>query len=345
MPNLQPFHTFHIAAQAHKIIQVQTLEQLQQAWQAAQAENLPTLILGQGSNVLFLEDFNGIVIVNRLQGITHREDEDFHYLHVNAGENWHHLVQWSLTQNIRGLENLALIPGCAGSAPIQNIGAYGVEFKDLCEYVEVLDQHRIETFCLTARQCEFGYRESIFKHRYRHGYVITAVGLKLTKNWQPILKYGSLVDFNAQTVTAKQVFDEVCHIRQSKLPNPDEWGNAGSFFKNPIVSAQQFNELKKHAEHYALEIPHYPQSDGSVKLAAGWLIDRCNLKGYRIGAAAVHEKQALVLINKGNATGAEVVALARHIRQTVAAKFGVYLQPEVRFIGQNGEVNGEQAIS
>ena len=294
MQSLQPFHTFNIPANAREIIEATSIEHIQQAWQKAQAEKLPVLFLGQGSNMLFLEDFQGIVIVNRLSGIQHTEDSDYHYLHVNGGENWHQLVEWSLSQGINGLENLALIPGCAGSAPIQNIGAYGVEFKDVCDYVDVLNLNSGEQFRLRASECEFGYRESIFKHRYAQGYVITAVGLKLAKNWQPILKYGSLVNFDPQQVE---------------------------------------------------NLPHFPQPDGSVKLAAGWLIDQCHLKGFQIGGAAVHQQQALVLINKGNATGQDVVKLAHHIRQTVADKFGVYLQPEVRFMGANGEVNSEQAIS
>ena len=161
----------------------------------------------------------------------------------------------------------------------------------MCDYVDVLNLNTGEQFRLQANECEFGYRESIFKHRYAQGYVITAVGLKLAKNWQPILKYGSLVNFDPQTVTAKQVFDEVCHIRRSKLPDPKEFGNAGSFFKNPVVSAEQFAKIQKQVEN----LPHFPQPDGSVKLAAGWLIDQCHLKGFQIGGAAVHQQQALVL--------------------------------------------------
>ncbi|BFU60160.1 MULTISPECIES: UDP-N-acetylmuramate dehydrogenase [Rodentibacter] len=341
MQSLQPFHTFHIPVYAREIIEAHSIEQIQQVWQCAKSKNLPILFLGQGSNMLFLEDFDGVVILNRLFGIKHKHDEHFHYLHINGGENWHNLVKWSLAQGIYGLENLALIPGCVGSAPIQNIGAYGVEFKDVCDYVEVLDLTTSTLFRLNAEECEFGYRESIFKHRYQQGYVITAVGLKLKKNWRPVLKYGSLVNFDPQSVTAKQVFDEVCQIRQSKLPNPDEFGNAGSFFKNPVVSAAQFAGIQKQVEN----LPHFSQPDGSVKLAAGWLIDQCNLKGFQIGGAAVHENQALVLINKANATGNDVIKLAHHIRKTVAEKFGVYLQPEVRFIGKNGEVNSENAIS
>ncbi|MBF0751397.1 MULTISPECIES: UDP-N-acetylmuramate dehydrogenase [Pasteurellaceae] len=341
MQSLQPFHTFHIPVEAHKIIEVKALEDLKQTWAEALAQNLPILFLGQGSNMLFLENFKGVVIINHLLGISYKQDDDFHYLHVNAGENWHNLVKWSLEQGIYGLENLALIPGCAGSAPIQNIGAYGVEFKDFCNYVEVLNLNTNELCRLSAEDCAFGYRESVFKHHYQTGYVITAVGLKVAKNWQPVLKYGSLVNFDPKTVTAKQIFDEVCRIRQNKLPNPNELGNAGSFFKNPVVTAEQFAEIQKQAEN----VPHFPQADGSVKLAAGWLIDQCHLKGFQIGGAAVHEKQALVLINKGNATGKDVVKLAHYVRKTVAEKFGVFLQPEVRFIGKDGEVDSEKAIS
>ena len=184
MQSLQPFHTFNISANAREIIEATSIEQIQQAWQKAQAEKLPVLFLGQGSNMLFLEDFQGMVIVNRLSGIQHTEDSDYHYLHVNGGENWHQLVEWSLSQGINGLENLALIPGCAGSAPIQNIGAYGVEFKDVCNYVDVLNLNSGEQFRLQANECEFGYRESIFKHRYAQGYVITAVGLKLATDFK-----------------------------------------------------------------------------------------------------------------------------------------------------------------
>ena len=162
MQSLQPFHTFNIPANAREIIEATSIEQIQQAWQKAQAENLSVLFLGQGSNMLFLEDFQGVVIVNRLSGIQHTEDSDYHYLHVNGGENWHQLVEWSLSQGMGGLENLALIPGCAGSAPIQNIGAYGVEFKDVCDYVDVLNLNTGEQFRLQASECEFGYRESIF---------------------------------------------------------------------------------------------------------------------------------------------------------------------------------------
>jgi len=341
MENLTPFHTFGVPAFAKNIVEITDLATFQRQWADCHTKHEPVLFLGQGSNVLFLADFQGTVFINRLKGISQREDEHYHYLHVQGGENWHELVKFSLAQGIGGLENMALIPGCAGTAPVQNIGAYGVEFKDVCDYVDVLNLHTGEVFRLTALACEIGYRERVFKHQFAHGYFITAVGLKLAKQWQPKLGYGSLTQFEAATVTPMQIFEEVCHVRQSKLPDYKKWGNAGSFFKNPTISAQLATNL---LQEYT-NMPHFPQADGSVKLAAGWLIDQCGLKGYQIGGAAVHENQALVIINKGNATGCDVLELAHHIRQSVARKFDVWLQPEVRFIGECGEIDAVKAIS
>lgn len=338
MQSLTPFHTFHLPAQASEIIPFTSTEQLFHEWQKAHQAARPILILGQGSNVLFLDDFDGVVLVNQLKGIAHREDEAFHYLTVQGGENWHALVKWTLENGIAGLENLALIPGVAGSAPIQNIGAYGVEFERACDFVEVLNLHTGEVFCLNKTECGFGYRESVFKHQYAQGYAIVAVGLKLPKAWQPVLSYGSLTQFDPATVTPLEVFNEVCAVRSSKLPNPDEFGNAGSFFKNPVIDSVKFAEIQTAFPH----IPHYPQADGRVKLAAGWLIDQCDLKGFQVGGAAVHTQQALVLINKENATGQDVMQLAKAVRAKVRAKFGVELHPEVRFMGRNGEVNSEE---
>lgn len=336
--SLTPFHTFHLPVSAKQIIAIHSLPQLQEAWQYATAQNEPVLLVGQGSNLLFLEDFEGTVLLNQLQGITHTQDDHFHYLQVAGGENWHELVKWTLAQGIFGLENLALIPGCAGSAPIQNIGAYGVEFEKVCDFVEVLNLDTGELFRLSREECEFGYRESVFKHRYQQGYAIVAIGLKLAKDWQPVLSYGSLAQFDPQQVTAQQIFDEVCAVRSAKLPNPAEFGNAGSFFKNPIVPMAKLVEIQ--ASYPA--VPYYPQADGKVKLPAGWLIDQCQLKGFQIGGAAVHTQQALVLINKENATGGDVLALATEVRRQVRDKFGVDIQPEVRFIGKLGEVDSEQ---
>lgn len=336
--SLTPFHTFRLPAKASKIIEFSSAEELLSEWRKATKTNRPVLILGQGSNVLFLEDFDGVVLVNKLKGIRHSEDKDFHYLHVQAGENWHELVKWSLRHGIAGLENLALIPGVTGSAPIQNIGAYGVEFERVCDFVDVLNLRTGERFRLSKAECGFGYRDSVFKHQYADGFAIISVGLKLAKAWKPVLNYGSLSKFDPQTVTPGQIFDEVCAVRASKLPNPAEVGNAGSFFKNPVIEFAKFAQIQTAYPN----IPHYPQADGSVKLAAGWLIDQCALKGFRIGGAAVHTQQALVLINKENATGRDVAELAKAVRRRVREKFDVDLHPEVRFIGRNGEVNGEE---
>lgn len=335
--SLTPFHTFHLPAAAREIIDIHSAAEWLSAWQKAKAENTPVLVLGQGSNVLFLEDFDGVVLRNRLLGIQHSEDDDFHYLYVQGGENWHELVKWSLSREMGGLENLALIPGCVGSAPIQNIGAYGVEFEQVCDFVEVLDLNKGETFRLTKQACHFGYRESIFKHRYKDGYVILAVGLKLAKAWKPVLSYGSLTELDPKTVTPQQIFDEVCAVRSAKLPNPDEFGNAGSFFKNPVIPLAEFARIQTAYP----DIPHYPQADG-VKLPAGWLIDRCELKGFQVGGAAVHRLQALVLINQSGATGQDVLRLAGEVRRRVREKFDVEIHPEVRFIGRQGEVDSEQ---
>lgn len=339
MQTLTPYHTFHLNAYAKQIIPITSAEQWVQEWNNAQTQGLPVLILGQGSNVLFLEDFDGVVLLNQLKGITHTEDADFHYLHVQGGENWHELVRRTLAQGIGGLENLALIPGCVGSAPIQNIGAYGVEFEQFCDFVEVLNLTSGDIFRLDCNACQFGYRDSIFKQQYQTGYVIISVGLKLPKAWQPVLNYGSLTALDPQTVTPQQIFDEVCAVRSAKLPNPDEFGNAGSFFKNPVIGFAEFSAIQTAYP----DLPHYPQADGSVKVPAGWLIDRAGLKGFQLGGAAVHTQQALVLINKNNANGQEVLMLAREVRRQVREKFGIDIHPEVRFIGQTGEVNSEQA--
>lgn len=335
--SLTPFHTFHLNVYAKHIVEVNTIETLKRQWQQVMQQDEPILLLGQGSNVLFLDDFAGTVLLNRLKGIAHYEDEHYHYLTVAGGENWHELVKWTLDRKIAGLENLALIPGCVGSAPIQNIGAYGMEFEQICDFVDVLELASGQIFRLSKAECEFGYRESVFKHQYQQGYAIISVGLKLAKAWQPILSYGSLAEFDPQAVTSQQIFAEVCAIRSAKLPNPDELGNAGSFFKNPIISLAKLTELQTACPH----IPHYPQADGTVKLPAGWLIDQCQLKGFQLGGAAVHTEQALVLVNKNNATGQDILALAKVVRAKVREKFGVDIHPEVRFIGKKGEVDSE----
>jgi UDP-N-acetylmuramate dehydrogenase len=339
--SLKSFNTFSLEVNAAKIVTVDTVDQLVSAWNDAKLACLPVLLLGEGSNVLFLEDFAGVVILNRIKGIVVTDECDCWSVHVGAGENWHHLVRYTLDQQITGLENLAMIPGCVGSAPIQNIGAYGVELQSVCQYVDLLDLNTGIVKRIDSSECQFGYRESIFKHHYRDGYAIVAVGFRLNKKWNPVLTYGDLVKLDRKTVTAQQVFAAVCAMRSSKLPDPRVTGNAGSFFKNPIVEAEKARFIK---ESYP-KAPLFEQPDGSVKLAAGWLIDQCELKGFRIGGAAVHQQQALVLINVGNATSRDIRALARHVRVQVAEKFAIWLEPEVRFISSHGEVNAVEALS
>lgn len=339
--SLKPWNTFGIDCHAQRIVCAESTQQLVAAWQAAVQDQQPVLILGEGSNVLFLEDFAGTVIINRIAGIEVHEQADAWLIHVGAGENWHKLVQFTLEHGMPGLENLALIPGCAGSSPIQNIGAYGVELQYVCDYVDCVELSSGTSQRLSSQACRFGYRDSIFKHEYQDHYAITAVGLRLEKNWQPVLTYGDLTRLCPQTVTPQEVFTAVCRMRQSKLPDPKVNGNAGSFFKNPVVTAEQAETLLAAFPH----APHYPQADGSVKLAAGWLIDQCQLKGTTLGGAAIHHLQALVLMNTGTATSNDVVQLAHLVRQRVAAKFAVWLEPEVRFIGRYGEVNAVEAIA
>ncbi|MBS0850132.1 UDP-N-acetylmuramate dehydrogenase [Citrobacter sp. JGM124] len=339
--SLKSFNTFGIQANAKRITVVESVNELAGAWADAISNKQPAMILGEGSNVLFLSDFDGTVIVNRIKGIEVTEQDDAWLLHIGAGENWHQLVEKTLQRGIPGLENLALIPGCAGSAPIQNIGAYGVEIKQVCQYVDCIDLNSGQALRLDSEQCQFGYRESIFKRAdYKH-YAIVAVGLRLTKAWQPVLTYGSLTQLDPKTVSAQKIFDCVCEMRRSKLPDPKVNGNAGSFFKNPVIATEQAQALFAHYSN----VPHYLQPDGQVKLAAGWLIDQCQLKGYRMGGAAVHRQQALVIINEDNASSEDIVALAHYIRQQVGNKFNVWLEPEVRFIGTNQEVNALEAIA
>ncbi|CAI1955386.1 UDP-N-acetylmuramate dehydrogenase [Serratia ficaria] len=339
--SLKNHNTFALPASAAHLIMADRIELMLKVWQQTQKRKEPLLVLGEGSNVLFLEDFAGTVMINQFKGIDVREEPDAWHLHVGAGENWHDLVCYTLQAGIPGLENLALIPGLAGSAPIQNIGAYGIELKSVCEYVDLLDFSTGAIDRIPAAECGFGYRESIFKHQFQTGYIIVGLGLRLSKQWRPMLDYGDLTKLDPATVTSGQIFDAVCAMRRSKLPDPRETGNAGSFFKNPLVSAEKSAELI--AQYPGM--PHYPQADGQVKLAAGWLIEQCELKGYRIGGAAVHRQQALVLVNVDNATSQDVVALARHVRNTVSSRFDVGLEPEVRFIGATGELNAVEVLS
>ncbi|MXP67981.1 UDP-N-acetylmuramate dehydrogenase [Pantoea sp. Aalb] len=339
--SLKKFHTFGIEVNAQKIIIANTLDAIITSWEISQRANYPFIVLGEGSNVLFLETFSGCVVINAVKGIFFDEDKDAWYIHVGAGENWHALVELTLKKGIPGLENLALIPGLVGSAAIQNIGAYGVNFKDFCYYIDVINLFTQQKIRLSCDECQFGYRDSIFKHIQKNKYVIIAVCLRLTKHWKPVLKYSELINLNPSTVCAKDIFKTVCHIRQSKLPDPSVIGNVGSFFKNPFIKDKHIITLLNRWPN----VPYYPQANGDIKIAAGWLIDQCNLKGHRVGGAAVYHKQALVLINEHHATPNDIVSLAHQVRNKVGEKFNIWLEPEVHFINAYGECNAVEVIS
>ena len=345
--SLKDFNSFSIDAHAHLLFRFQQLSQLPELLaliKKTQKAKKPILVLGGGSNTLFCEDFSGLVIKVELMGVNKSEDGNDHLLQVAAGENWHQLVEESVQQGIYGLENLALIPGIVGAAPVQNVGAYGVEFKDFCVSVDYIDLADGTLHTLSNQQCLFAYRDSIFKGELKDRTLITSVSLKLPKQWQPHCRYGLLQGLNEteSSVSAQQIFDSVCRIRSEKLPDPKILGNAGSFFKNPIVSEQLSRQLLSHHP----DMPHYPQDDGMVKLAAGWLIEQCGLKGKKVGGAAVHLQQALVLINdNGKATAQDVIQLAWCVREQVLHKFAVLLDHEVRFIDAKGETNLLQVIN
>ncbi|MGR5065968.1 UDP-N-acetylmuramate dehydrogenase [Photobacterium sp. DNB22_13_2] len=331
--SLAPFHTFGLNVKAKDIVVAETAQELVSIWQDERYRDLPKLILGQGSNILFCGDFSGVVILNRIAGVDVQETAQAFMLHVGAGEDWHQLVTQTVEQGMPGLENLALIPGCVGSSPIQNIGAYGVELKDICEYVDIVELETGKQSRLSAAECQFGYRDSIFKHDLKDSHAIIAVGLRLPKVWKPVISYGPLAQFDPTTVTAREILLAVCDIRQAKLPDPKVLGNAGSFFKNPLVEPDVVKHLL--AQHPAM--PHYPQPDNLEKLAAGWLIEQCQLKGHQIGGARVHDQQALVLINYQHAEVKDVVQLAQYVVDCVIEKFGIKLEHEVRFMAATRE--------
>lgn len=278
--------------------------------------------------------------MNRISGIEAQEDDTHWHLHVGAGEKWHSLVNYCLEKDISGLENLALIPGYTGTAPIQNIGAYGVEFSDVCDYVDFLHFATGKVERLSSAECHFSYRSSLFKAAYKDRGAVVATGLKLAKNWRPVLRYGELRSLSPSATTPYEVYDFVCQIRQSKLPDPNTLGNAGSFFKNPVVSHDRAEQLMRQCP----DMPVYPYSETQSKLSAGWLIEQATVKGFTIGGARVHHQQALVIVNTGNAQSQDIVRLAKHIRNTVIGRFAVYLEPEVRFIAQHGEIDPLEVI-
>ncbi|MCF8781096.1 UDP-N-acetylmuramate dehydrogenase [Vibrio sp. IRLE0018] len=332
--SLKPYHTFSIDQTCDYLIEVESTADLVSVYSDPRYQNLPKLILGKGSNVLFTEPYRGLVLRNRLMGKVLIENTSHYFLHISAGEDWPNLVKWCVNQGIGGLENLALIPGCAGSAPIQNIGAYGVEFRDVCDYVDVLMLDDFSHQRLSAEECLFDYRDSIFKHDLFEKAIITAVGIKLPKVWQANISYGPLQKIDATELTPKSVYETVCQIRQEKLPDPNKVGNAGSFFKNPLISQSHWQRIQRDYP----TIVAYPAGE-KMKVAAGWLIDQCGLKGHKVGGAQVHPLQALVLTNIDQCSAQDVVDLASLICDAVWDKYQIQLEHEVRFMGATSETN------
>ncbi|WP_221074964.1 UDP-N-acetylmuramate dehydrogenase [Agarivorans aestuarii] len=331
--DLSSYNTFALAAKAKHFVELKHAKDIKELIAWAGAKQLPWMVIGGGSNLLLLEDFSGLVIINQMRGIEVIENADSYTIKAAAGEDWHQFVQWTISQGMPGLENLALIPGTVGASPVQNIGAYGVELADLCSEVEFYSLVTNSMQTLSKKQCEFAYRDSIFKAQLKDQVIISKVTFELSKSWVAKRDYGGL-RLLAEDVSAQGVFDQVCKMRISKLPEPKVLGNAGSFFKNPLVSQDHLSRL---LSRYP-EMPNYPASKGQSKLAAGWLIDKLGLKGFSIGGAAVHQDQALVLVNKANAEAGDILTLCRHIRQQVWQSFAVLLQPEVRFIKHSGEI-------
>ena len=332
--SLRSYNTLAIDVAARFFVAVQSLEQLQEALAWAEQHQLAVLLLGGGSNLVLTADLNALVIHLQLRGIqVLYEDPDFARIEVQAGENWHAFVQWSLAQGFSGLENLSLIPGNIGAAPVQNIGAYGVELKDHLESVLVYERETKQCVRLTTVQCQFAYRDSLFK-RESGRRVILSVIFKLPKRAVLQLDYGHLRSYLAQLnvlePTAQDVSRAVCAIRAEKLPDPSQLANAGSFFKNPVVTAAHAEQLQ---QAYP-DIVSFLQVDGQVKLAAGWLIERAGWKGVRQGDAGVHAKQALVLVNYGTASGAQILQLAAQIQADIKQRFAVDLEIEPNVIGE-----------
>lgn len=328
--SLKFFHTFKINLFAKKIIIVKNKTSLIKIWKTCKKRNIKFILLGEGSNVLFLKNYNGIVAINKITGITIEEQKKHWLLNVKGGVKWHSLIKYTMQKKIYGLENLALIPGSVGSAPIQNIGAYGIEFKDICDYVDLLSLNNSKIIRVYKNECCFNYRNSIFTKKYNHNHIIYSVGIKLSKNWIPNLSY---LKFNSphykNNITPQKIFYQICKIRKKKLPNPNKIGNAGSFFKNPIVNSKY---AKKLIQQYH-NLPYYPQKNGTIKLSAGWLINQCRLKKLSIGYARIYKKNSLVLINKNNlATANEIITLANIIVYYVKKKFDIILKPEVNII-------------
>ncbi|MGQ4275427.1 UDP-N-acetylmuramate dehydrogenase [Pseudidiomarina sp. E22-M8] len=324
--SLKELHTFRLPYSAQAVIELTVADDL-----VALEDDY--YVLGEGSNTIFTEDFASSILRVAITGYESYETESSYELRIGAGENWHKLVVKTLEQGMPGLENLALIPGSVGAAPVQNIGAYGVEAAQFIRLVEAWDRQHKQFVTFAQSECCFAYRDSLFKQQSGR-YVITYVSFSLPKSWQPNLSYGALSNLS-DAVTATEVMNTVIAIRNSKLPDPAVLPNAGSFFKNPIISRGYFTELVVRFPN----LPHYQVDDHQVKVAAGWLIDHLGLKGVTCGGAAVHDKQALVLVNKDNAVGADLLCLADTIKEKVQSEFAIKLEIEVRLLNNKGLIS------
>ncbi|WP_286271146.1 UDP-N-acetylmuramate dehydrogenase [Thalassotalea hakodatensis] len=326
--NLSHHNTFKVPAICPQYFEPSTLEELKEAYQSCKGN---FYLLGEGSNTLFIDNQAPLIIRPKLMGKSINMEKNAVFLTVNCGENWHELVQYCVANNYYGIENLALIPGSVGAAPVQNIGAYGVELSDVIQSVSWFDFSQQQVIELDNRACEFGYRDSIFKQSLQGKGVIVSVTLKLAREFQPKLSYKGL-SFEQKKLTAKHVMERVISIRESKLPDPKKLPNAGSFFKNPIISSEIYHTL---IATYP-DMPAYKVTEQTYKLAAGWLIEHAGLKGYRERGVGVHQNQALVLVNFEHVKGMRIVELATLIMEKVQEKFGILLAPEVRIVDRRG---------
>ena len=330
--SLKKYNTFGIDVTASYFVSISKIDELKNI---LSLKNYPNkLILGGGSNMLLTQHQDKLVVHVNLKGISiEKEDSNYVYVKANAGENWHEFVLWCLKHDFGGLENLSLIPGNVGTAPIQNIGAYGVELKDAFVSCDAINIDTLETITFTKDECNFGYRNSIFKYEVKCKYVITSVIFKLTKEHHELnMNYGAITtELKAQgikTPTIQSISKAVIAIRQSKLPNPDDIGNSGSFFKNPVISKVKFEELQKNFKN----IPNYSISENEVKIPAGWLIETSGFKGKRFGNYGVHKNQALVLVNYGGAKGSDILELSKLIQKTVLKLFDISIEAEVNIL-------------
>jgi len=329
--SLKKHNSFNINTVSPTIYFPKTVADLEQL---PKLSDTPFYILGEGSNTLFVDSVTPIIIQPDFKGITISETTDSYTVSVGAGENWHNFVCYCIDHEIYGLENLALIPGSVGAAPVQNIGAYGLELSTFCTKVKWYEFSSKSLQVLNNEDCHFSYRESIFKNALYNKGIITEVIFNFPKIWKANLSYSGLSGLE-EPLSAKNIMERVISLRQAKLPDPDKLPNAGSFFKNPIVDEEKLRSLKRSYP----AIPNYPQNNGLVKLAAGWLIENAGLKGYRDKGVGVHEKQALVLVNFSSEQGQDIVKLAKFVQQVVLSKFDILISPEVRMITVSGEQN------